>query len=54
MYLIMLIFIILAAMFIAGSSTLVRNIKHYKPQKCGLFYVKFYLFLCCMALFYML
>lgn len=37
-----------------GSSTLVRNIKHYKPQKCGLFYVKFYLFLCCMALFYML
>ncbi|RKJ61323.1 hypothetical protein D7Y06_20820, partial [Roseburia sp. 1XD42-69] len=35
----------------SGSSTLVRNIKHYKPQKCGLFYVKFYLFLCCMALF---
>ena len=28
-----------------GASTLARNKNYYKPQKCGLFYVKFYLFL---------
>lgn len=33
-----------------GASTLARNKNYYKPQKCGLFYVKFYLFLCCMEL----
>ena len=35
-----------------GSSTLARNKNYYKPQKCGLFYVKFYLFLCCTELYF--
>ena len=35
-----------------GSSTLARNKNYYKPQKCGLFYVKFYLFLCCTGLYF--
>ena len=37
---------------IAGASTLARNKNYYKPQKCGLFYVKFYLFLCCTELYF--
>ena len=37
----------------AGSSTLARNKNYYKPQKCGLFYVKFYLFLCCTGLYFL-
>ena len=36
----------------AGASTLARNKNYYKPQKCGLFYVKFYLFLCCTELYF--
>ena len=36
-----------------GSSTLARNKNYYKPQKCGLFYVKFYLFLCCTGLYFL-
>lgn len=36
-----------------GSSTLARNKNYYKPQKCGLFYVKFYLFLCCTELYFL-
>ena len=35
-----------------GASTLARNKNYYKPQKCGLFYVKFYLFLCCTELYF--
>ena len=37
---------------IIGASTLARNKNYYKPQKCGLFYVKFYLFLCCTELYF--
>ena len=37
---------------IVGASTLARNKNYYKPQKCGLFYVKFYLFLCCTELYF--
>ena len=37
---------------IPGASTLARNKNYYKPQKCGLFYVKFYLFLCCTELYF--
>ena len=37
---------------ISGASTLARNKNYYKPQKCGLFYVKFYLFLCCTELYF--
>ena len=37
---------------LAGASTLARNKNYYKPQKCGLFYVKFYLFLCCTELYF--
>lgn len=37
---------------IDGASTLARNKNYYKPQKCGLFYVKFYLFLCCTELYF--
>lgn len=40
------------AALIAGASTLARNKNYYKPQKCGLFYVKFYLFLCCTELYF--
>ena len=36
----------------SGASTLARNKNYYKPQKCGLFYVKFYLFLCCTELYF--
>ena len=38
--------------YAAGASTLARNKNYYKPQKCGLFYVKFYLFLCCTELYF--
>ena len=38
--------------YLAGASTLARNKNYYKPQKCGLFYVKFYLFLCCTELYF--
>lgn len=38
--------------YVAGASTLARNKNYYKPQKCGLFYVKFYLFLCCTELYF--
>lgn len=38
--------------FFTGASTLARNKNYYKPQKCGLFYVKFYLFLCCTELYF--
>ena len=38
--------------FFIGASTLARNKNYYKPQKCGLFYVKFYLFLCCTELYF--
>ena len=38
--------------FFDGASTLARNKNYYKPQKCGLFYVKFYLFLCCTELYF--
>ena len=38
--------------YTAGASTLARNKNYYKPQKCGLFYVKFYLFLCCTELYF--
>ena len=37
---------------LSGASTLARNKNYYKPQKCGLFYVKFYLFLCCTELYF--
>lgn len=40
------------AVEIGGASTLARNKNYYKPQKCGLFYVKFYLFLCCTELYF--
>ncbi|MFR0961947.1 MAG: hypothetical protein ACLSGB_08600 [Dorea sp.] len=36
----------------ALTATLARNKNYYKPQKCGLFYVKFYLFLCCTELYF--
>ena len=38
--------------YAVGASTLARNKNYYKPQKCGLFYVKFYLFLCCTELYF--
>ena len=38
--------------WLSGASTLARNKNYYKPQKCGLFYVKFYLFLCCTELYF--
>ena len=41
-----------SALFSDGASTLARNKNYYKPQKCGLFYVKFYLFLCCTELYF--
>ena len=45
-------FVLFMIPYLVGASTLARNKNYYKPQKCGLFYVKFYLFLCCTELYF--